>query len=79
VPERHERQVNQYPQAPTEDNPMIVFALIVLAAIVGGYVYFARKVKQSQPVVPPVSVPGPVKDAPLADLAGNPDVKIEQK
>jgi hypothetical protein len=36
---------------------MIVFALILLAAIVGGYVYFARKVKASQPVVPTVSVP----------------------
>jgi hypothetical protein len=56
VPERHERQVNQYPQAPTEDNPMI-FVLILLAVIVGGYVYFVRKVKASQPDVPPVSVP----------------------
>jgi hypothetical protein len=79
VSERHERQVNQSSDLATEDNPMIVFALIVLAAIVGGYVYFARKVRTSQPDVPPVSVPGPVKSAPLADLAGSADVKIEQK
>jgi hypothetical protein len=37
---------------------MIVFALILLAVIVGGYVYFARKVKLSTPVVTP-TVPAP--------------------
>jgi uncharacterized membrane protein YqhA len=35
----------------------MIFALILLAAIVGGYVYFVRKVKASKPDVPPVSVP----------------------
>jgi uncharacterized membrane protein YqhA len=31
----------------------MIFALILLAVIVGGYVYFVRKVKTSQPEVPP--------------------------
>lgn len=50
---------------------MIVCALIVLAVIVGGYVYFARKVGQSVPAVTP-SVPTPMADAPFAAQAGNP-------
>jgi hypothetical protein len=50
---------------------MIVFALIVLAAIVGGYVYFARRVSKSVPAVT-ASVPAPVADAPNAALAGEP-------
>jgi len=54
---------------------MIVSALIVLAAIVGGYVYFARRVSKSVPVVAP-SVPAPV--TPLADLAGSPDAPKPQ-
>lgn len=56
---------------------MIVFALIVLAAIVGGYVYFARRVSKSAPVIV-ASVPAPAKDSPLADLAGNADVPKPQ-
>jgi hypothetical protein len=48
----------------------MIFALILLAVIVGGYVYFVRKVKNSTPVVS-VNVPDPVASAPAPAVAAS--------